>query len=358
MGIRLEDQALMLVLDDAMALARSVEELPAVWIARVERLGQFGVKTYIAALGGALLAKATDPRVDSLTQDEAAGPNGYSLRKAAEFLAQHNEGRYHLGAQGRWPLNNRPFLGGPARIDEFTKISGKAMPAYQTFVDCLRDLNRLDRPDALLALGAFVRVRMEVQAHERAAMRRARAVEGAIPMEDLLGVIDRFLREDPEGGRRAQAFVAATLDCVFDEVDLQPINSPHPGDVRVSAEGKVRLPVEVKQLPVGEATALELAREAAELGADLALLVVIADRHSAIDRERVRREALRDHGVLLVTCESVTEFVASVAALSRTTASQLEADLPGAFAVRMREQEVSKHGQEAWRQLLEARGAG
>jgi len=116
MGIKLEDQALLLCLDDALALARSTEELPAVWISRVERLGGLGVKTYIAALGGALLAKSTDPRVDSLAQDEAAGPRGYSLRKAAEFLAEQNNGRYHLGAEGRWPLNNRPFLGGPARI--------------------------------------------------------------------------------------------------------------------------------------------------------------------------------------------------------------------------------------------------
>ena len=140
MGIRLEDQTLLLTLDEALALARSTEELPAVWITRVDRLGGLGVKTYIAALGGALLAKAADPRVDSLAQDEAAGPRGYSLRKAAEFLAQQNDGRYHLGAEGRWPLNNRPFLGGPARIDEFTKISGKARPAYEAFLDALRDL--------------------------------------------------------------------------------------------------------------------------------------------------------------------------------------------------------------------------
>jgi hypothetical protein len=116
MGIKLEDQALLLTLDDALALARSPEELPEVWITRVSRRGGLVNKTYIAALGGALLAKATDPRVDSLAQDEAAGPRGYSLRKAAEFLAQQNNGRYHLGAKGRWPLNNRPFLGGTARV--------------------------------------------------------------------------------------------------------------------------------------------------------------------------------------------------------------------------------------------------
>ncbi len=355
MGIRLEDQALMLVLDDAIELARSKEDLPQVWIRRVERLGGLGIKTYIAALGGAMLAKATDPRVDSLAQDEGAGPRGYSLRKATEFLAQHNEGRYHLSAQGRWPLNNSPFRGGPVRIDEFTKISGQARPAFQAFLDSLRDLNRLDRLEALRVLAAFLRVRMAVQVAERAATRAARAIESDVALEDLVGIIDRFVREDPEGGRRAQALVAATLDCVFEEVELQPINSPHPGDVRVSSGGQLVLPVEVKQLPAGEAIALELSREAAELGADLALLVVIAERQSPMDRERVQREALQGDGVLLVVCESTVELISSVAVLSSTPAVHIESELPGAFAARMREQGVSSEGQASWRELVEGR---
>lgn len=355
MGIRLEDQALLLVLDDSIALARSREELPEVWLKRIERLGGLGIKTYIAALGGALLAKATDPRVDSLTQDEAAGPRGYSLRRATEFLAHHNDGRYHLGAQGRWPLNNRPFLGGPARIDEFTKISGRARPAFETFLDSLRDVNRLERPEATRALAAFLRVRMAAQEAERAASRDVRELESGVVLADLVGIIDRFVREDPEGGRRAQALVAATLDCAFEDVGLLPINNPRPGDVRVFSERQVIVAAEVKQLPVDEAVALELSREAAELGSDLALLVVIAERHPPIDRERVQREALRADGVLLVVCESVLELISAVGVLSATTAAAIEAELPGAFAARMREQEVSSEGQRTWTELIEGR---
>ena len=355
MGIKLEDQALLLTLDDALALARSTEELPTLWIARVERLGGLGIKTYIAALGGALLAKATDPRVDSLAQDEAAGPRGYSLRRAAEFLAQQNNDRYDLGAKGRWPLNNRPFLGGPARIDEFTKISGKARPAYEAFLDALRDLNRVDGPEALAVLAAFLRVRMGVQAAEREAARAARRLESDVALEDLVGIVDRFVRAAPEGGKRAQALAAAVLDCAFEDVELQPINSPHPGDVRVIMDGAIVLAVEAKQLPVGEGVAFELSREAAELGADLAMLFVIAEKHAPLDRDRVQRDALRDDGTLLLICESVLELIASVAVLSATSAAQVETDLPGAFAARLREIEVGAKGQDDWRQLVEDR---
>ncbi len=355
MGIKLEDQALLLTLDDALALARSTEELPAVWIARVERLGGLGIKTYIAALGGALLAKATDPRVDSLAQDGAAGARGYSLRKAAEFLAQQNNGRFHLGAEGRWPLNNRPFLGGPARIDEFTKISGKARPAYEAFLDALRDLNRLERTEALAAFAAFLRVRMEVQEAEREAVRASRRIDSELALGDLIGIVDRFVRAVPEGGRRAQALAGAVLDCGFEDVELQPINSPHPGDVRVLSKGQIILAVEAKQLPVSEAVPSELSREAGGLGADLALLVVISEGHAPLDRDRVQREVLRDDGALLVVCESVLELVSSVAVFSGTPAFKIEEDLPGAFAARLREIGASEKGQDEWRRLVEDR---
>lgn len=346
---------MLLTLDQALGIARSVEDLSPVWITRVERLGALGLKTYIAALGGALLAKATNPAVDVLAQDEAAGPNGYSLRKATEFLAQQNDGRYHLGAQGRWPLNNRPFLGGPSRIDEFTKISNKARPAFEAFKDALRDLNRLERAEAVEALAAFLRVRMAVQGSERAAARRMRDLKSDLALDELIGIIDRFVRADPEGGRRAQALAAAVLDCAYEEVILQPINSPQAGDVRVLSNGRIVMAVEVKQLPVSEFIAAELARDAAELGADLALLVVIAEGHAPLERYRVQRDALQDDGTLLVVCETVLELISAVGVLSLTAGADLEAALPGAYSARLRDLEVSPEGQEEWRNLVAAR---
>jgi len=357
MGIKLEDQALFLALDRALAIARSGETLPDVWLERVENIGGLGVKTYIAALGGALLAKAADPAVDSLSQDVAAGSRGYSLRKATEFLALHNDGRFHLGAQGRWPLNNRPFLGGPTRIDEFTKISTRAKPAFGAFLDALRDLNKLGREDALLAFAAFLRVRMEAQDAERQAAQMSRRVESGLILSDLVGVLDRFVRDDPEGGRRAQALTAAVFDCVFDEVQLLSINNPHPGDVRVSSHGRLTVVAEVKQVAVTESTAADLARETMELGADLALLVVIADSQAPLDRARIQRDALFQDGTALVVCESVLELISSVAVPSATPAIRFEDSLPGTFAARLLEIGADQRAQEEWRQLVEARSS-
>lgn len=58
----------------------------------MENLGDLKTKIYIAALGEALLAKATDDQVDSLVQDIDAVPRGYSLRMVTELLAERNHG--------------------------------------------------------------------------------------------------------------------------------------------------------------------------------------------------------------------------------------------------------------------------
>lgn len=355
MGITLGDEQLMLVLDESIAIARGHDHIPEVWVRRVERLGELGIRTYIAALGAALLAKAADPRVDSLTQDLAAGPRGYSLRKVAELLARQNQGRFHMGATGRNPVNNRPFLGGPARVDEFTKIHGKARPSYELFRDCLVDLNRMSAEEAQLAFVAWLRVRMAVQEADVEAGRRSLELMTSLDAATLVETIERFVREDPEGGRRGQAFVAAALDCAFDDVVLQPINDPKPGDVRVRRDGQIVWVVEVKQVAVDESTAFGLASEARSLGVSLALLAVIADHQAPLDREQIRRRALKDHRVMLEVTESARELLGAIAVFSTTPIEQIVADLPGRYAARMREHGVSERGQQRWAELIEAR---
>jgi hypothetical protein len=356
MGISLDDAALMLTLDESIARARSGAPVPELWTRRVQRLGDLGIVTYIAALGSAMLAKATDPRVDVLTQDRNAGPHAYSLRKVAEFLARQNHDRFHMGATGKNPVNNRPFLGGPGRIDEFTKISPKAKPSFELFRDCLVDLNRMSGEDSEAAFVAWLRVRMEVQRVKLATDRELLETTTGLDVGDLIDTAERFVREDPEGGKRGQSFVAAALDCAFSDVVLQAINDPNSGDVRVrDRNGRTAWIVEVKQVAVDESTAFALASEAQTMGVTLALLVVLADRHSPLDREQVRRRAIREHRVLLEVAESVRELVGMVAVFSMTTIEQIAASLPGRYALRMREHGVSEAAQRRWSELMEAR---
>lgn len=354
MGIELVDEQLELALDDALAAARSSDPLPQLWLQRVRRLGDLGIKTYVAALGGAMVAKASDVRVDVLTQDVAAGSRAYSLRKAAEFLAANNRGRFHMGTKSKNPMNNRPFLGGPGRIDEFTKIKPNAKPSFDLYCDCLSDLNRLDADGARQAFAAWMRVRMEVLTEEAAVREADRALTTGLRAAALVALVERFVREDPEGGRRGQALVAAVLDCAYDDVELQPINDPKPGDVRVKVGGALRLIAEVKQAPCDEHTATQLAADAATLNVSLALLAVMADRHQPLDREQARRHALQHHDVLLEVTESARELIGTLAVMTSTPVEHVVKTLPGAYAARLREHQVADATVARWTDLVAA----
>jgi hypothetical protein len=267
-------------------------------------------------------------------------------------MALNNNGRYHLGAEGRWPVNNRPFLGGPSRITDFTKISARAMPAYGDFRDYLYDLDKLNGEQALAALAAFLRIRMEVAREQKEARQRALGVVGSGRLADVLGELDPFLARSSEGGRLGQALVAAVLDCVFDDVRLRSINDPGAGDVRVMEGDDVLLPAEVKQTPVGSETALALAREAAEMGADKALLAVMHGKHRPLPRDDIRRRALEGEGVALEVCESARELIGSACAFSSATSQDVAERLPGAYAARLREHEASADAQRQWSERM------
>lgn len=355
MGITLSRDDMRLVIDDVVARARDKETPPRLWVQRVERLGELGVRTYVAALGGALLAKATDPRVDSLTQDVKAGPRAYSLRTVTEFLTQENHGRFHMGAVGPNPVNNRPFMGAPSRVDEFTKISRKARPSFELFLDCLTDLNRMSAEGAKDAFLAWMTVRMQAQATAEEEARRSLDVTTGLDAATLVEIAERFVTQDPEGGRRGQAFAAAALDCAFDDVVLQPINNPNPGDVRVLADDKVVWIAEVKQVPVDERTAVELAFAARAMSVPLALLVVIADQHQPLERDRIRRRALKEQRVMLEIAEGVWELVTAISVFTRTPPERIVAELPRRYAYRMREHGISAKAQARWADLMSAR---
>lgn len=356
MGIRVGADRLEEVLERAVVLAESDAQLPRIWIDRVERIAECPSKTYIAALGTALLAKAADPRVDALTVKSKAGPAAYSMRGVARVLVDKAPTYgYHLGRTGPEPLNNQPWFGSD-RVDRFENVRADALPYHRDMVRYLTDLNEADADESLSALAAFVRLRIEFGEQEREAA-RSLAVEASDDLGELIQILTIFLREDPEGGRRGQALVAALLDLAHEEVYLAPINDPSGLDVSISEEGRLLLGVEVKQKPVAEATAMHLADEAAKRDIDKALLVSLAPDQRPLDRERIRRDALRQHGVLVSLYESVGELVSEIALQAPVSASEFARDVPARYLKRMQEHGVSHEGQQYWTDLCRSLGA-
>jgi hypothetical protein len=350
MGIRVGTDRLMEVLERAVVIAESDVVLPRIWFDRVERIAECPSRTYIAALGTALLAKATEPRIDTLAVKSKAGPTAYSMRGVVRVLVEKAPiYGYHLGRTGPEPLNNQPWFGSD-RVDRFENVRGDALPFHRDMVRYLTELNGASADEALQALAAFLRLRIEFGEQEREAA-RSLVVEAPDDVSELIQMVSIFLRDDPEGGRRGQALVAALLDMGHEEVYLAPINDPTGLDVSIGEEGRLLLGVEVKQKPVVEATALHLAEEAAQRDIDKTLLVAIAPDQRALDRERIRREALREHGVVVSVYESVSELVSEIALHAPVSAAEFARDLPAAYLRRMQEHEVSHAGQQYWADL-------
>jgi len=337
------------VLERAYQLARSDKPLSPVWDQRVARI-EDAPKTYVAALGAALLAKATDPRVDSLAHKPEASERGYALRGPAEFLAtKQGELGFHLGATGRWPLNNAPFNRNHERIDRFHSISPRAQPFYQDFVRYLVELDRATADEATEALAVFLRHRMAFS--EADLQRRKALMASGAPFAEVLEAASLFVTEDPEGGSRGQAFVAAALDCTYTDVRLRSVNDPGHIDVSAWVADRMVVATEVKQLPVDESVALDLAGDAAEAGCDRALLVALDRGQPVLDRTRIRHESLLQSGVLTEVATSVPDLLGQVLLNSRLPLAEVASKLQEHYDARMAEIGLSEATRVRWNLL-------
>lgn len=348
MGITLDRREMALQLERAVRIAEDPHEvLPVEWVERTEHMAGCPSRTYVAALGVALLAKATDERIDALTVKRKVSANAYSMRGAAAVLAGNASlYGYHLGVTGPEPLNNQPWFHGE-RIDQF-KIEDKEVEPFQNnLVRYLRELNGYDRPRALMALATFIRVRQKFAAQLGAAQSNLEAA-GLPGFSRLVSITEEFIRANPEDGRRGQALVAAVLDLAHDEVHLSGIHDPRPRDVAVLRGGEDLLYVEVKQKPVDADIVDHLARGAKEAFVDKALLVALAPDQQPLDRESARRSADATHGVLTLVYETVAELLTQVTIHSSLSASEIAERLPTTYLRRMQEHGVSEDGQRRW----------
>jgi hypothetical protein len=335
-----------------MRLAEGDTALPEIWLNRVRRIGECPSKTYVAALGTALLAKATDPAIDALTIKSKAGPAAYSMRGVVKVLVEKAPlYGYHLGVTKREPLNNQPWFGAD-RIDRIQNLRADAQPFHRDLVRYLSDVNRADQADAHEALAAFLRLRIEFATTDRASKAELRVVGGQ-QLEDLIEVVQIYVQGDTDGGRRGQALVAALLDLCHSDVRLAAINDPTSADVAVAVAGVVILIVEAKQKLVEESDALNTAADAARRGADKSLLVAIAPRQRPLDKARIRRQAEAEYGVLAVAIDNVVDLICEIALHSPLSARDFSHEFPSRYLERLREHGVGRESLQHWVDLCQ-----
>jgi hypothetical protein len=125
-------------------------------------------------------------------------------------------------------------------------------------IDACAEINRLSSRRALVALAAFIRVRMAAAANVTGLdLRGAR-----LGLSTLISGIEDFITQNSEGGRRGQALAAAAFDLAFPYVRTGRVNDPsrrHPGDVQIMDGPWVVPAAEVRQKHVAEIEVLQFA---------------------------------------------------------------------------------------------------
>ncbi|ATB41563.1 hypothetical protein CYFUS_007029 [Cystobacter fuscus] len=217
----------------------STSPSPSNWCKRVEALSlacEHSNKTFIAALGTALLAKSVELSVDPFALKDSSGTRGYSARSLCKDVLAAHAPRLHinLGVRGREPLNNQPFFA-EDRISAELPVRASGREPLRLLLEALTALDAItDSQKARAALRAFLLVRKDnTEVHSI-----SKDAGDKLTETTLLRIIQTFVSENSESGKRAQAVAAGLIDTEFGahRVDVGKIFDPSrkfPGDIIV-----------------------------------------------------------------------------------------------------------------------------
>lgn len=314
--------------------------------------------THIAFLGTAILAKCVDNDVDVFAVKASAGPRAYSARGLCHGVLVPNapELDINLGVTGREPLNNQPYFHIPDRLSRDTRVRSTARGVLNLLCDILDRLDTSSPEQARQAMRAFIDVR------RRLGTRYSRSMEDrvGVSVDKLIEAIETLVRDDSEGGRRAQAVVAALMDVLAGEerVDARRVNDPSrsvPADVNVRSmsEAGWERAFEVRDKPVSREDLYLLASKCIEAGVGEAVMVAIAPAPEIRLLDEAKAWAA-ERGVNLVLFSDWGTLVGQ--ALHWAPLPSLEAAtlVPGRVEQRLIEVEASTEALKLWGDLFAA----
>lgn len=346
------------------AAAETTTPDPA-WVSKIERLSQLcedGIsKTHIAFLGTAILAMGVDARVDLYAIKPKLAPTNpyaYSARSLchAVVVPLAAELGISIGVTGREPLNNQPYFR-IKRLGDDTPVHAGGRAAFAYMIELVSELSSLaTEAEAREALRAFIAVRRKYQprylAHEG---------ETALTPERLVAAIKALVRDDSEGGKRAQAVVAGLMD-VFagvERVESGRVNDPsrqHPGDVCVRSAVELDQwdkAIEVRDKPVTASDVQIFAKKCLSMGTREAAVVMVADDQARLDPDTLGAWAA-SFGLGLTVFRGWDSFVDQALFWADLSKPEAAAKAVGFIHERLRAVEASPEAVALWEQLTGA----
>ena len=342
------------------------EQIDQDWAIKIERLSELcaagNASTHIAFLGTSILAKATTTNVDlyAIKPDHAPGnANAYSARSLSEkvlvpLAAEHG---VHIGVTGRQPLNNQPYFRMTALGDE-TPVHNKSLPAFQYMMSLVDELKSGSSGAAQTALRAFIAVRQRYWP-------RYSSASGALAVttENLASFIDLLVRDNSEGGARAQAAAAGLLDVFAGDgrVVSGRINDPsrhYPGDVCVLADTEDGIntwekAIEVRDKPVSASDVRIFCATCAHKGAREAAVLMVAPGQPQLD-DNALRDGANAKGIGLTLFHGWDSFTSQVLFWASSPKVLGVAEAVERIEARLIEVEASPESVQKWHSLTRA----
>jgi hypothetical protein len=310
--------------------------------------------THIAFLGTAILAKSTSLSADVWSvKARSRKPGAYSARGLGHGVLVKNAPvlGINLGVTGREPLNNQPYFQ-IDRLSRRTTVHGNARRALDALCDILDKLEKLPSlKGARAVLRAFIFVRRRWNPNYGAFTE----VSKNFSVEKLIALIEEFVSEDSEGGKRAQAIVAGMMDLYAGKqrVSTSRINDPDrylPGDVGVHVAGSTDIwekVFEVRDKGVEVSDLYHFAQKAMEHSVAEAAVIAVAANQTILDTQDAKKWAA-DRGVSLTYFSGWATFVRQVLFWAAVPSPIGIQTLPKDVFARLVELEVSPRGVALW----------
>jgi hypothetical protein len=345
------------VLERAATLARDPDfAVSELWDGRVAALEAWkGNKLALTVFATAILARATEPSVDPLSLiDRSGDPKSYNARLFARdvLVPEARRLQFLLGTPGPDPLAGSPWFG-PERISDIDKWRAKSKRPAD---DLQGWLAGLDEDSAQQALVAFIRRRSAAFERRVDERRGALVSEGpVVALEDLGREADRFMRRNPEYGRRGAAAAAAAFDAAGRRVVARPVHDPGQIDVDVlDSDGLLWLGIEIKQQPARAQDATDIVEGARALGATRAILCAFGQYPERLASEATLAEhADRQHGVVLHIVYSTAELLRLAALSSALTRPAIAKRFPRAYGDYLAALDAEQSALDQWKAITE-----
>ncbi len=347
MPISIDYQDAERVLLSALNVARSSGTLPVEWLSHTRAVFGLKSKTWTPALATLLLAKAVDEDADTLSlKAEPSHPYAYSARSLCHTVlvpAAVTHG-FSIRNTGREPLNNQPFF----RYDRIDKIERVQRPAdLQLFVAIAKQANVLTRNEARDALAAFLREALSVAA----AARSVTVKSDGLSADGLRIAVKDFLRYDADDRpQRLQAFAAACLDLIYEDVQTRRLNDPSrdsPGDVQVTIAKVTSLAVEVRGKVVTPTELAGFVSACEEAGVSRAIIFVDAQNQFDLS-PHVAVQAHIQSAVHVAVYSSASQLLAETLLWSQLVLTEAVQTFATSFLVRLRAIEATTQTLHEW----------